>query len=464
MHALPKCSYPKRSKASACREVLGQLKSLSYLVDDDEAISELLDGLIELREDFKCHVQQEDGIDLEKQPKRPICKDYTSKKSAEIPLRLSRKRPFSGRVGDGAGNKRKAQEIKIGTESDSYVENDIEETQNLLKMYKLPGEFADYCVFDERESKDAHDEKAKSKVIKQDKPYANQAKNASESHFKQASEKGKDNDDDEIVITGCMPPKKIQRPRQRNLKFTYREKEEILGDHMLTDMTINLAQNALKKQYPENSGFEDTLLGIIPDFSKHSGNSRCIQILHTGSLHWICIANVFKEGCLSPENVNLYDSLNSNGKINPHTQDQIADYLYLPNAPEIHVDVQPVQQQTNGTNCGLFAIAYAVDLAHKEDPTKIRYDERRMRSHLVECLTEGSLTPFPRWERYRFCGKRLTKRKNIEIFCLCRKPYRKNEKMANCDKCGEWFHQDCADIPDDVFKRESHWECNECKR
>ena len=167
---------------------------------------------------------------------------------------------------------------------------------------------------------------------------------------------------------------------------------------MLTDMTINLAQNALKKQYPEDSGFEDTLLGIIPDFSKHSGNSRYFQILHTGSLHWICIANVFKEGCLSPENVNLYDGLNSNGKINPHTQDQIADYLYLPNAPEIHVDVQPVQQQTNGTNCGLFAIAYAVDLVHKEDPTKIRYNERRMRSHLVECLTEGSLTPFPRRE------------------------------------------------------------------
>ena len=35
-------------------------------------------------------------------------------------------------------------------------------------MYKLPKEFADYCVFDERESKNAYDEKAKSKVIKQD--------------------------------------------------------------------------------------------------------------------------------------------------------------------------------------------------------------------------------------------------------------------------------------------------------
>ena len=90
--------------------------------------------------------------------------------------------------------------------------------------------------------------------------------------------------------------KKVHRPRQRILKFSYSERKEILGDHMLIDMTINLAQNVLKRHYPKNSAFEDTLLGIIPDFSKHLVNSQYTPILHTDSkpalgVHPKCLQN-----------------------------------------------------------------------------------------------------------------------------------------------------------------------------
>ena len=103
VHALPIKSYVKRSKASACREVLGQLKSFSYLVDDDEAISELLDGLIELKEDFKCHVQREDGIDLEKKQNIPISKDKIVKRSSQIPLRISKNGLFQDELASVQG-------------------------------------------------------------------------------------------------------------------------------------------------------------------------------------------------------------------------------------------------------------------------------------------------------------------------------------------------------------------------
>ena len=333
VHALPIKSYVKRSKASACREVLGQLKSLSYLVDDDEAISELLDGLIELREDFKCHVQREDGIDLEKKQNRPIFKDKIVKRSSQIPLRLSKKRPFSGRVGVGARNKRRAQDIEIGKEPDCFIENNIEETQNLLEMYEFPIENADGSLSDKREQKDAC---AKNTELKEtNKRHPSQGKNSPASMPKEVSEKGDCVDGEDTVMKCHKSIKKVHQLRQRILKFSYSERQEILGDHMLTDMTINFAQNVLKRQYPQNSGFEDTLLGIISDFSKHLGNSQYTQILHTGSLHWVCISNVSKTGCLCPENVNLYDSLNSKGTINLHTQLQIADFLYLTNAPEI---------------------------------------------------------------------------------------------------------------------------------
>ena len=47
----------------------------------------------------------------------------------------------------------------------------------------------------------------------------------------------------------------------RNLKFTNEERNIILQKHMLSDESINLAQNLLKEQFPEISGFQDTVIG-----------------------------------------------------------------------------------------------------------------------------------------------------------------------------------------------------------
>ena len=50
-----------------------------------------------------------------------------------------------------------------------------------------------------------------------------------------------------------------------------------------------------------------------------------------------------------------------------------------------------------GSNdCGLFAIAYATELAHGGDPAKVVYSQGEMRSHFIKCLENGILTPFPR--------------------------------------------------------------------
>ena len=150
--------------------------------------------------------------------------------------------------------------------------------------------------------------------------------------------------------------------------------------------------------------------------------------------------------------------------MNTHVRDQIADFLYIPSAPEIHVDIQPVQQQTNGTNCGVFAIAYAVDLANDQDPTKIRYDEGKMREHLYDCLQVERLKPFPRKEGYHYCARREIKRKNIDIFCVCRRPYQKGTLTMKCSMCRESFHKDCMDIPDIIFEQRSFWRCKRCNK
>ena len=98
---------------------------------------------------------------------------------------------------------------------------------------------------------------------------------------------------------------------------------------------------------------------------------------------------------------------------------EVADLLHCPGSAEIYADVHPVQQQRNGTNCGLFALAYAVSLAYGEDPGKVRYDESKMREHLLSCLRNNTLLPFPNKEGYRSTTFRSTKRRNIELFCVC---------------------------------------------
>ena len=84
---------------------------MTYLVDDDEAISNLLAGLMNLKEDLQSHAPQKNGIELEKTLRQP--QHATTQTACKIPVRGSKKNSLSGRVGIGAARKRKAQSLKI---------------------------------------------------------------------------------------------------------------------------------------------------------------------------------------------------------------------------------------------------------------------------------------------------------------------------------------------------------------
>ena len=49
----------------------------------------------------------------------------------------------------------------------------------------------------------------------------------------------------------------------------------------------------------------------------------------------------------------------------------------------------------------------------------------------------------------------------IDIFCNCRLP-QEAKLIAECDQCGEWFHDTCENIPGAVWKRNALWLCTEC--
>ena len=63
--------------------------------------------------------------------------------------------------------------------------------------------------------------------------------------------------------------------------------------------------------------------------------------------------------------------------------------------PEMNTYIKSVQQQPNGVDCGVFAIAFATALAFGNDPTRKRFNVKKMHRHLRDCLKVKRDEPIP---------------------------------------------------------------------
>jgi len=90
--------------------------------------------------------------------------------------------------------------------------------------------------------------------------------------------------------------------------------------------------------------------------------------------------------------VNLYDSLYHN-IIYSEVEDQVINLVGQENYTGIQV--VPVQQQRNGSDCGVFAAALATCLAYGIPPQTVQFDVCKMRAHLCHSLKNGLLQMFP---------------------------------------------------------------------
>jgi Ulp1 family protease len=89
--------------------------------------------------------------------------------------------------------------------------------------------------------------------------------------------------------------------------------------------------------------------------------------------------------------VNLYDSLFYD-VILDDLQQQVEN---LVGEDFRGINVVPIQQQSNGSDCGVFAIAFATNLVYTLDPNIPQFNILQMRAHLHACLKAGLITPFP---------------------------------------------------------------------
>ena len=82
--------------------------------------------------------------------------------------------------------------------------------------------------------------------------------------------------------------------------------------------------------------------------------------------------------------------------------------------------VLPLQQQTNGIDCGLYAIAFIVYLFENDEyPTEVSFDQIQIQNHVSKSFESNQISGYP------ISGSKKVKRNkkkemSMELFCNCR--------------------------------------------
>ena len=148
--------------------------------------------------------------------------------------------------------------------------------------------------------------------------------------------------DDETAIRKYV---EAHRPvkKRRTMLFFDDEKKIIEGNEMLTDESINLAMSLIHEQFPQIGSLTDSSIVKCQHFDIVSHENGYIQILHAGSMHWICVAKM-TSGKSSNEVHYVFDSLFLQ-KIQQDMIHQTAAHSFCPqNELIIHVMLVPQQK------------------------------------------------------------------------------------------------------------------------
>lgn len=231
--------------------------------------------------------------------------------------------------------------------------------------------------------------------------------------------------------------------------------DTIMNGELLTDLEVNAAQVLLQRQFPHVQGMQDTLLGSTLMFNIIA--KEMLQILHDGHLHWLLISTL---GCTDGQ-VKIYDSLMSPPSL--QVQLQIASLL-CSHLPKMQCAYQSCQQQNGGADCGLFAIAFAVDICLGLDVCALAYEQSQMRTHLCKCIRESRFTSFPRKDPNQRIKKCKAVAVSVPLYCVCRLPDNTQEQMVQCTACKDWFHVSCQRVPKAVIGTTKLWNCSCCSK
>jgi Ulp1 family protease len=172
-----------------------------------------------------------------------------------------------------------------------------------------------------------------------------------------------------------------------DLNLTLDDRSTIANNESLTDSIIDAAQQLLTTQHGAN-GTETPLLCQSSGFTPTPHQSVQIHYDPERS-HWITSST-------TRQRVEVADSL-SNGALTRSIQEQLLQkYGTVGQGGSLPVYLLPVKQQVNGVDCGVHAIANAIEFLIEDGNPLANYDIAAMRPHLLACLESGQLLPFPK--------------------------------------------------------------------
>jgi polycystin 1L2 len=211
----------------------------------------------------------------------------------------------------------------------------------------------------------------------------------------------------------------------------------------INDTHMYAVSQILSRQFPDIQGRHDTRK--VPIFNDKTrtwtynnmfptADAPAVQIHHNGSNHWIASAKL----C---DTIYIMDS--AYAKLTGSTQLQLAALYAEPNT-DMTINVPTVQKQSPG-NCGMFAIANAVQFCFSRfcGEKQSQYKTKQMRQHTIECLENGKFTPFP---SNTLSCRRRNKVKKVVINIACRQCHLPDifDNMVCCDTCDKWLHNGCT--------------------
>ena len=211
---------------------------------------------------------------------------------------------------------------------------------------------------------------------------------------------------------------------------------------------MNAGQTLLKRKFQNVAGLQDVGRSQTCTFEN---KSEFVQVLNCYESHWILVS---KKNCKINQ-VNIYDS-SCTGDVPISTKEVVAS---LVNTPGKHLSLTfpDVQQQTGGSDCGLFVLAFAYTLCNGVAPEKMTYIQSELRSHFLCCLTRKEMSSFPADTIMRVPAKPLLK--TFRVYCSCRLPDI-GDGMVKCHQCLERFHRSCIQADKDTLP--SKWYCSAC--
>ena len=180
-----------------------------------------------------------------------------------------------------------------------------------------------------------------------------------------------DQEDSESAID--LNSKSPQKKRVKHVDI-----EHIIMGEELNDTEINLAQQLLKKfEWAE----------VYTASSKDNGINR--KLLEIKCKSFTASQGITSTVQCNTVEVKVYDSLFT------YSDKEMEKVLFQWNSKKMVIKFTRCQKQVGGTDCGLFAIPFAIAIAFNKLPNKLKLVQQDLRSHLVSCFNKGEGCLFP---------------------------------------------------------------------